>query len=150
MYKRQPNKLARLIEEIDHEDAKLVACLVEDGNLSGGNNLVRSRVSAKPTLNTGSVVQMRKLLYDVLELPVRLVNPVTAKERESNKLLAHVIMNHKREWAGYDTDPIPCLLYTSICDMTTRPYIISEKLRVGYANRLDAYFDNTIEKVKQW
>ena len=38
---------------------------------------------------------MRKLLYDVLELPVRLVNPVTAKERESNKLLAHVIMNHK-------------------------------------------------------
>ena len=37
-----------------------------------------------------------------------------------------------------------------ICDMTTRPYIISEKLRVGYANRLDAYFDNTLEKVKQW
>ena len=115
---RTPNKLARLIEEIDHEDAKLVACLVEYGDLSGVNNLVRSRFSAKPTLNTGSVVQMRKLLYDVLELPVRLVNPVTAKERESNKLLAYVIMNHKREWAGYDTDPIPDYLFSKAphCD----------------------------------
>ena len=43
---RTPNKLARLIEEIDHEDAKLVACLVEYGDLSGVNNLIRSRFSA--------------------------------------------------------------------------------------------------------
>lgn len=83
---RTPEKLYALIGSQDHEDASLIAKLLSDENLKAINDLVASRFDGTPVFNTGSTVQVRKFLYDVCNLPVRLLNNLTDNERKNQKL----------------------------------------------------------------
>jgi DNA polymerase I-like protein with 3'-5' exonuclease and polymerase domains len=109
---RTPAKLAKLVNLLEHDDAPLVAQYIEQGNIDQINSLVKSRFKGEPELNLGSPVQMRNLLYKTLDLPVRLVNSTTATEREKKPLLARLVSDHKKRWAGHDVPPLPVHMFS--------------------------------------
>lgn len=74
---RTVSKLAILIEELDHENAPLLAKLVEEGKLDLINDWVKRVYTGKPSFNVGSPNQIAKLMYEVIGAPVRLRNKVT-------------------------------------------------------------------------
>lgn len=80
---RKVDKLAKLIAELEHEDAHLVAEAVANQDLETVNALVRSRFQGRPDFNTGSPKQVGDLLYRVMGLPIRLRNKPTDKMREA-------------------------------------------------------------------
>lgn len=104
---RTPSKMANLVETLDHDDAPLLAHLITEANLDQINDLVRSRFVGEPIFDLSSPKQMREFLYTLLDLPVRLVNPSTPTEREKKPLLARLVSDHKKRWAGHETTPIP-------------------------------------------
>jgi hypothetical protein len=54
---------------MDHEDANLLALYIAEGNLPQINDLVASRFTGVPVLETDSPKQMREFLYTLLDLP---------------------------------------------------------------------------------
>lgn len=74
---RTVSKLATIIDCIEHEDAPLLAKLINDGDLASINDWVARRFEAKPEFNAGSFVQVGRLMYEVMQLPVRLRNKPT-------------------------------------------------------------------------
>ena len=74
---RTVSKMAKLVELIEHDDAPLLARFIEDGSLDQINDWVVRRFDAKPTFNTGSFVQIGRLMYEVMGLPIRLRNRAT-------------------------------------------------------------------------
>jgi DNA polymerase I-like protein with 3'-5' exonuclease and polymerase domains/5'-3' exonuclease len=75
------SKLAKLVEGLEHEDAPLLAQLIETENLDSINDWVRRRFVARPEFNIGSFVQIGKLMYEVMGLPIRLRNKATEAMR---------------------------------------------------------------------
>lgn len=112
---RTVSKLAKLVAVMAHDDAPLLASYIENGNLDQINDWVASRFSGEPTFDLDSPKQMKKFLYDTLGLPVRIVNSTTAKERKDNPLLARIISDHKKRWAGHETRPIESALFVGYC-----------------------------------
>ena len=110
---RTVSKLAKLVDALDHDDAPLLAKFIADGDLDQINDWVKSRFKKEPVFDLNSPKQMRNLLYRVLRLPVRIVNATTPTERENSQLLARVISDHKKRWAGHDTPPIPSHLFST-------------------------------------
>lgn len=74
---RKLDKLAILIRNIDHEDAPLLAQIAESNQLAQLNDWVQRRFTAKPEFNPGSFVQIGRLMYEVMHLPIRLRNRPT-------------------------------------------------------------------------
>ena len=74
-------KMDKLIEAIREQRQTLFAdCLehfVKTGAADMLNNLVAQNFKAAPTFNPGSPLQMQKLLYETMELPVRVFNKPT-------------------------------------------------------------------------
>lgn len=102
---RTVSKLAKLIEVMDHDDAPLLAQYVEEGSLDQINDWVKSRFQGEPIFDTGSPKQMKKFFYDTLNLPVRIVNSCTEKERAEKPQLAAAVSRHKKIWAGSGSEP---------------------------------------------
>ena len=111
---RTVSKLAKLVETLDHDDAPLLAKYIADGSLSQINTLVKDRFNGEPEFDLSSPKQMRELLYQVLDLPVRVVNPCTQLERLNKPLLARLVSDHKKKWAGHETSPIPSHLFSTV------------------------------------
>lgn len=74
---RVVSKLAKLVSVIEHEDAPLLAKLLEDGAIDQINGWASRRFEGKPDFNPGSFVQIGRLMYEVMGLPVRLRNRAT-------------------------------------------------------------------------
>lgn len=102
---RTPSKLAKLVEQLDHPDAPLLAQCIEDNNLRQLNALVGSRFSGEPQFDLNSPKQMKNLLYNVLGLPVRLVNSCTQNERINKPDLAEAVYKHKKLAHGSGSEP---------------------------------------------
>lgn len=71
---RTPSKIIDLIA-----DPLLAGCLNNalTGDVAPLNTLVRNRFEGKPTFNPASPIQMQRLMYEVMECPVRVNNPPT-------------------------------------------------------------------------
>lgn len=74
---RKIDKLAILIDLLEHKDAPLLAEFVKEQNLSQINEWVARRFSGKPNLNVGSNKQLTQLMYETMALKPRLRNKVT-------------------------------------------------------------------------
>lgn len=84
---RTPEKLFKLIaDQEDVEDAKLLAQYMEEGNIDQINDWAASRFTASPSLDTNSSKQVQKFLYDVMGLPIHLVNNLTDNQRSKRDL----------------------------------------------------------------
>lgn len=70
-------KLAKMVEALEHEDAPLLAQIIEGGDVAQINDWMAKRFVAAPDFNTGSFVQIGKLMYEVMGLPIRLRNKAT-------------------------------------------------------------------------
>lgn len=103
---KTPSKLAKLITQTwDTPDAQMLAMLIEREDLNGLNELVASRFSGEPQLDLASPKQMSRLLYDVMGLPVNIVNDATSKEKKEKPELAEALKKFKRRRMGH-TDVI--------------------------------------------
>lgn len=81
---RTPAKLAALVESFRGQDLfteSLKACIAGFEGAAGFTNLIRSRFSGEPVFKLSNK-QMTHLLYEVMQLPVRLFNKPTAKMRK--------------------------------------------------------------------
>jgi DNA polymerase-1 len=81
---RTPAKLVALIREQEVASAWLLAeCLASalGGDCTCLNDLIKLNFKGEPEFNFGSPVQIGRLLYETLGLPVRLRNPITAAAR---------------------------------------------------------------------
>lgn len=75
---RKLDKLAEAVNALGIEGSKTLAGFILANDLVSINKVVSANFEAKPTFNTGSPKQMQKLLYEILGMPIRLRNPVTA------------------------------------------------------------------------
>ena len=70
-------KLDRLAEAMNDQGGQILASLVLGGNWEEMTTYVRSKWTAKPIFNTGSPKQMCDLLYETMQLPIRVYNKPT-------------------------------------------------------------------------
>jgi len=105
---RTPGKLVALIQEKDELLAGLVNTALL-GNLEPLNEHVKNNFNGEPQLNMDSPPQMAKLLYEVLGLPVRVRNKLTAAARAAGAKEGSPKTDHLAlEYAlTYDTDMGP-------------------------------------------
>ena len=102
---RTISKIAKLVAELEHPDAEMLAGLIESGDMGSINKLVAARFEGEPVFDVGSPKQMKSFLYDMLGLPVRIVNNCTPKERTENRELYAAVSRHKKIWAGSESEP---------------------------------------------
>jgi DNA polymerase I-like protein with 3'-5' exonuclease and polymerase domains/5'-3' exonuclease len=79
---RTMSKIVTLIREVEGEE--IFAGLLEKlltGDVEPFNKYILSKFLGEPVFNLDSPVQMKKLMYEVLNLPVRLTNKVTDVQR---------------------------------------------------------------------
>lgn len=110
---KTPSKLAKLIfqaaSDLDEqggdqdvtERMRLLASLVEAGDLAQISALTARYFKGEPQINLGSPKQLTALLYDRMGLPVRVVNDVTEKQEEGNPDLVMAMRRFKRRRAGH-------------------------------------------------
>lgn len=110
---KTPSKLAKLIFQgaFDLEESggdsdvaermRLLATLVDAGDVAQVNALVARHFQGEPQINLGSSKQLTALLYDRMGLPVRVVNDVTDKQEEANPDLVAAMRRFKRRRAGH-------------------------------------------------
>ncbi|MRN38569.1 hypothetical protein CRG49_002045 [Neisseria sp. N95_16] len=70
-------RFERLVFEVREQGAETLATLLESEDLGRLNQYVRTHFSGTPAFNTGSPKQMQHLMYEVMQLPVRLRNKPT-------------------------------------------------------------------------
>lgn len=75
---RKFDKLSTAIRELEFDGNQLLANIVATNDVASFNKFVASRWVARPSLNTGSPVQLQKLLYETMGAPIRLRNKPTA------------------------------------------------------------------------
>jgi DNA polymerase I-like protein with 3'-5' exonuclease and polymerase domains len=85
-------KLNAMAEDIrdqfpDNDIASVLALMVESEDVKGVNGLVKSNFTGEPKINFGSPKQLQNLFYNVIGLPPRLFNSMTAKQREENETM---------------------------------------------------------------
>ena len=100
---RTVSKLAKLVEVMEHEDAPLLAKFIDEEDLGQINDWVARRFEKGALINLDSPKQMCTLLYDVMGLPVRIINSTTARERKDKPELAKAVSKYKKIWAGSTT-----------------------------------------------
>lgn len=107
---KRNDKLAKFLEQtadgIEDEEiadrVRLLSHVVMAGDVDALNALVARYFSGEPTLKLTSPKQMTHLLYDVLCLPVRIINDVTDKQKEANPDLDVAVRLFKKRRAGGD------------------------------------------------
>lgn len=104
---RTPDKLYKLIAAENEADHLLLAKYMSEGNLDQINDWVSSRFDGKPQLDMASPKQLRKLLYEVMKLPVNIINKVTDTEKTKNRELAEACWKfNKIKRGSQSTDPM--------------------------------------------
>lgn len=98
--KTQVRKLDKLADLIESEGEDLLASFIRRNDVESVNTLVRRHFKGEPVLDVASPKQMRSFLYDVLGLPVQIINKLTLKERADNKALADAVAHHNKLWQG--------------------------------------------------
>lgn len=93
---RTPEKLIKLVEVAEHDDAALLARFMATGDLHQINDWIRSTYRDEPVIDFDSPKQMKELLYTVMALPIRLVNKATATEREKKPELAKAVQKFNK------------------------------------------------------
>jgi DNA polymerase I-like protein with 3'-5' exonuclease and polymerase domains/5'-3' exonuclease len=93
---RTPAKIIKLPEFDVSDDARVLAGLLARGDLDRINGWISTVFDGEPKLDINSPKQMKALLYDVMGIPVRIVNKVTDNERETKKDLADALYKFKR------------------------------------------------------
>ena len=102
-FKTSVRTVSKLVTLLEEAGAHLMSKLIGDGDVAGLNKLVASRFTNEPDINFDSSKQMQKLLYHTLNLPVRIVNKLTPKEREEKKELAAAVSKFNKIWQGSKT-----------------------------------------------
>lgn len=104
---RTPSKLAKLIYEAAETNPaladrmNLIGTAVENNDLGMLNHLVATWHSGEPQLDLASPKQMAHLLYDIMGLPINIINDVTATEKEKIPGLDDAVRRFKRRRAGH-------------------------------------------------
>lgn len=78
-------KLEKLAAYAIDQGEKLFGELLLAKDFAGLTTLVQSKFEAKPEFNPGSPKQMSNLIYEVMKLPVRVFNPLTAIARKAGE-----------------------------------------------------------------
>lgn len=81
---RTPAKLVTLIREVEGEAVfagMLERCYTGEAGAEAFTKYVQDKFSGEPIFNSDSPVQMKKLMYETLGLPIRLTNKVTDAQR---------------------------------------------------------------------
>lgn len=87
--------------DLSHSDKlHIIADAVENQNLDMLNKIVKANFTGEPVLDFDSPKQMRKFMYDTLNLPVRIINRPTPTERQEKKALAAACDKHQKIWRG--------------------------------------------------
>jgi len=76
--------ISKLLQMVRDQGQPALADLLET-DIPAANKLVASRFAAAPEFNPGSPIQMQKLLYEVMGLPVAVYNKPTANMRAEGK-----------------------------------------------------------------
>lgn len=74
---RTISKLAPLIKDLGFDGCGLLASIVETNSVEAFNQFISQRWVARPSLNTGSPLQLKDLLYNTMGAPIRLRNRPT-------------------------------------------------------------------------
>lgn len=85
---RKMDKLAAFIRVEAGEWAENFAHAVETEDLGFVNGLLLEKYKSAPAIDIDSPKQMRRFLYDILKLPIRAINKLTALEKKEKKELA--------------------------------------------------------------
>lgn len=83
--------LSKIAAFLRDKDADILASIVDANSAKKLTEYAQAHYTCAPILNFDSPVQMRKLLYHTLNLPVRIIGSVTDNERENNKDLANAV-----------------------------------------------------------
>ncbi|WP_274585339.1 DNA polymerase [Neisseria leonii] len=70
-------KIERLADEAEAQGAPQLADALRHGDINLLNSLVKARFAGRPDFNAGSPKQMQHLMYDVMNLPIRVRNKPT-------------------------------------------------------------------------
>lgn len=82
------------------------ASAVERQDMEWVNQLLIDKYRSNPVIDMNSPKVMTKFLYDILELPVRVVNKPTALERKEQREMAQAVYKYtKLAMEGKDQDP---------------------------------------------
>lgn len=156
---RTVSKLAILIGELDHEDAPLLAKLVEGGKLDLINAWVKRVYTGKPTFNVGSPNQIAKLMYEVIGAPVRLRNKVTdvmrAKGlREGNPRTDDGAIEMAVKFGdvkGKDAEVLEALLVMKSCNTRNALYWSSYPLHIHWqTGRIHSELIQSSTNTRRW
>ena len=99
-FKTQVRTVAKFPPLLRDNGWGLLADLVEKGNLEAINQFVASKFNGEPKLDFGSPKQMKAFMYDMLGLPVRIINRPTPTERQDKPALAAACDKHQKIWRG--------------------------------------------------
>lgn len=95
---RKLDKLALAVEEAaatlperEQERAQALARAIGENDVAEVNSRIKACFSGEPQINFDSPKQMQNLLYNVLKIPVRIVNKLTPKERIDKPDLAKAV-----------------------------------------------------------
>lgn len=119
-------KFERLVHEVRAAGQETMAELLESGDLGRLNDYLRSKFDGRPQFNVGSPKQMQHLLYEVMELPIRLRNKPTDKMRlmrqegspQTDELAIQSALHYDLKEADERAEPLKALL--DIKTYTTR------------------------------
>lgn len=77
---RTPSKAIHLVQDVRLQEAFVQALT---GNFKFLNDLVKMHFAGRPDINLGSPKQLQKLMYETMELPVKVLNPPTDTMRKA-------------------------------------------------------------------
>lgn len=103
---RTVSKFPALIEALEtdseHVESKLqtIAAIVRENDLSAFNALIAANFDGEPVLDVNSPKKMRTFLYDVLKMPLQMINDITPNERQKSPQLAEAARKFKKLKAG--------------------------------------------------
>lgn len=141
---RTISKMAKVIAEIEHDDAELVADLIEREDLAGINSLVASRFDGEPVFDLNSPKQMKSFLYTTLGLPVRLANTCTPLERQNKPELAKALQRHRAIMSGSEREAPLTPSEIELIKTKAR----ADDTAMDFALRFDAEGNKVLEAIK--
>lgn len=97
---RTVSKFPPLLDDAGHH---LIAQIVRNGDVDSLNDLVKSRFDGEPKLDIDSPKQMRSLLYGVMNIPIRWINPPTDTERAKAPDLVAAAQKFKKIQLGSES-----------------------------------------------
>jgi 5'-3' exonuclease len=107
---RTTSKLVKLIQQMAEggdfgdaeDDAQVFAAVLEAGDIVRFNEFVASKFDGEPKIDLSSPKQMCRLLYDVMGLPINIINKCTALEKQHKRELASSVQRFSRKRAGHE------------------------------------------------